>query len=356
VISARLLALVRCPDCGGSLRGGSPELFCQGCARRFVASGEYLVMHPGVSYAEQTKYLDEALHADQRHEHASPPLLSAKIRNDLLRKFLAPGPSDSVIDLGCGSGKALLWNADTGAHQVGLDVSPHFAREALADIDLVLGDLRRLPFASGSFSKGYALDVFEHVSRDTLVEVLGEAARVLTPGGALFVYSHVRKNSRLARILKTVNAFAGWLERRHLLDLSRERLRKSDHLNPLADVPDLEALVATAGFKIARIRYYTPAIGAVVENILMRMAEHWLSHRATRRAASAGRAIDTSEAAKLARSTAKARIDDRGPAYLALRLATWAMKLDILLFGRIRSGPFFALLVKDGEATRSLRT
>ena len=26
------------------------------------------------------------------------------------------------------------------------------------------------------------------------------------------------------------------------------------------------------------------------------------------------------------------------------------MKLDLLLFGRITSGPFFALLVKDGRA------
>jgi hypothetical protein len=30
-----------------------------------------------------------------------------------------------------------------------------------------------------------------------------------------------------------------------------------------------------------------------------------------------------------------------------LRLLSAAMKLDLLLFGRIRSGPFFALLVKE---------
>ncbi len=356
MISSRLLGLVRCPDCGGALSSNQLELACTACQRQFATSPEYLVLHPGVSYAEQTKYLDEALHADARHEHVSPPLLSAKIRNDVLRQVLAPGPSDTVIDLGCGSGKVMVWNADMGAYQVGIDVSPYFAREARAGVDLVLGDLRRLPFAPGVFSKGYALDVFEHVSREALVDVLREAARVLTPGGALFVYSHVRKNSRLARGLKAVNALARWLERRGMLDLSRERLRKSDHLNPLADIPDLEAVVATAGFRVAHIRYYTPAVGAVVENLFMRIGERWLSRRAERDAASAGRTIDTAEAARQARSTAKARIDDRGLPYLALRVATWAMKLDLLLFGRVRSGPFFALLVKgtsSGEDPRS---
>lgn len=350
MISPRLLSLIRCPDCGGELRAGEAELVCAACRRQFATSADYLVLHPGVSYAEQTKYLDEALHADARHEHVSPPLLSAKIRNDVLRQFLAPGPSDTVIDLGCGSGKSLVWNADMGAYQVGIDVSPYFAREARADIDLVLGDLRRLPFAAGAFSKGYALDVFEHVSHDTLVDVLCEAARVLAPGGALFAYSHVRKNSRLAGGLKAVNALARWLERRGLMDLSRERLRKSDHLNPLADIPDLEAVVASAGFRIARIRYYTPAVGAVVENILMRLVEHGLTRRAARRAASAGHAIDEAEAARQARSAAKVRVDGGGLSYAALRLATWAMKLDLLLFGRVRSGPFFALLV-NGETT-----
>ncbi|MCX6546245.1 MAG: class I SAM-dependent methyltransferase [Acidobacteria bacterium] len=355
MISSRLLTLVRCPDCGGTLTG-QPELVCTACGRRCATSAEYLVLHPGVSYAEQTKYLDEALHDDARHEHVSPPLLSAKIRNDMLRQFLSPGPSDTVIDLGCGSGKVLVWNAGTGAYQVGIDVSPYFAREASAEIDLVLGDLRRLPFAAGAFSKGYALDVFEHMSRETLVDVLREAARVLTPDGALFVYSHVRKNSRLARGLKAVNALARWFERRGLMDLSRERLRKSDHLNPLVDIPDLEAMAASAGFRIVRIRYYTPAVGAVVENIVMRLVEHWLSRRASQRAASTGHAIAAAEASRQARSDARAHVDGRGLPYAALRLATWAMKLDVLLFGRVRSGPFFALLAKDGASGEDRRS
>ena len=57
-----------------------------------------------------------------------------------------------------------------------------------AGIDLLLGDLRKLPFADGTFTKAYSLDVLEHLSPDALRGMLTEAARVLAPGGALFVY------------------------------------------------------------------------------------------------------------------------------------------------------------------------
>src|SRR5262249_11386332 len=112
--------------------------------------------------------------------------------------------------------------------------------------------------------------------------MLHEAARVLVPSGALFVYSHVRKNAPIAAGLRAINALARWLERRGLIDMTQERLRKSDHMNPLTDIPHLERVVANAGFRIAKIRYYTPLIGGLVENILMRMTERALTRRAAR--------------------------------------------------------------------------
>jgi hypothetical protein len=48
-----------------------------------------------------------------------------------------------------------------------------------------------------------------------------------------------------------------------------------------------------------------------------------------------------------ARTAAKARIASSRTTYIALRILSALMKLDLLLFGRIRSGPFFALLVKE---------
>lgn len=344
MISPRLLALVRCPECGGTLGGPAEQLTCGACKSRFSGvEGAYLDLRPTRRFEEQTKYLDEALHADARHERVSPPLLGAGVRNRMLRAFLRVGLDDRVLDLGCGSGRSLVWNHDLGAYAVGVDITPHFAVEARRDADLLLADLRRLPFADGAFTKAYSLDVLEHLSREALDGMLREAARVLAPGGVLFVYSHVRKNSPLAAGLRWINRLARGLERAGLVDLAQERLRKSDHVNPLADIPDLDRAVRAAGFRIGRIRYYTPLVGGFIENVLARMAERALTRRASRSSSDVG-----SGAVRAARANAKARIAQRGVVYATVKAATWMMHLDVILFGRVRSGPFFALLVKEG--------
>lgn len=350
MISDALLSLVRCPDCHGVLAGPVDALVCRGCGRAYYsATRDYLDLRPRVEFAEQTKYLDESLHADARHERVSPPLLGSKIRNDMLRAFLAPGSHDLVVDLGCGSGRTLLWNRDWGAAVVGIDISPFFSADARRDVDLLIADLRKLPFADATFTKAFSLDVLEHLSPEALGGMLAEASRVLAPGGGLFVYTHVRKNAPIAKGLRWINALARQLERWGLIDMRQERLRKSDHLNPLRDIPDLERAAREAGFRIGRIRYYTPLVGGFVENILMRMAERAMARRATDRLAGAG-SLSAAEAdaqgIREARTTAKARIADSPATYAVLRSLSFAMKLDLLLFGRIRSGPFFALLVK----------
>jgi ubiquinone/menaquinone biosynthesis C-methylase UbiE len=350
MVSSRLASLVCCPDCRQPLAPEGDALRCGACGRDFGAPGAgYLDLRPRDAFGEITKYVDEALHADARHERVSPPLLSAAVRNDVLRRMLRPAPGDRIVDLGCGSGRVLLWNAGRGAWSVGVDVAPYFAREALERADLVLGDLRRLPFPDGAFTKAYALDVLEHLSPEALAAMLRETARVLEPGGAFFVYSHVRRNARVAAGLRAINRLARRLERAGLVDMSRERLRKSDHVNPLADVPELRAVAGAAGFRLAAIRYYTPLVGGVVENLLVPIAERALARRAARRlpANGQGAAPDGAAAARAARASAKARLARRGPLFRLLQIVTVAMKLDLWLFGRVESGPFFALFVKE---------
>jgi SAM-dependent methyltransferase len=354
MISQGLLALVRCPACHGTLTGEPSALTCQLCGKQYGGpSKDFLDLRPHESFEERTKYLDEALHADARHERVSPPFLGSKVRNDMLREFLAPGPADRVVDLGCGSGRALLWNRDWQAQAVGIDISPFFAHESRQQVDLLLGDLRRLPFADATFTKGYSLDVLEHLSPEALRGMLTEAARVIAPGGELFVYTHVRKNAPIAVGLRWINAFARRLERMGLIDMRQERLRKSDHLNPLADIPELRRVAADTGFRIKRIRYYTPLVGGFVENILLRLAEKRLADRAKDSASARGgiRAgcgetspISDEEALKIARAEGKQHVAQSGALRTVLGVLTAAMKLDLLFFGHVESGPFFALL------------
>ena len=353
MVSATLLALVRCPECRHALDartddGGQMTLVCPACTRTYPQRDpQFLDLRPALQFSEQTKYLDEALHADARHERVSPPLLGSKIRNDMLRGFLDPQPADRVIDLGCGSGRGLLWNRDWQSASVGLDIAPFFSAEARASVDLLLADLRRLPFADGAFTKAYSLDVLEHLSPGALRAMLAEANRVLAPGGSLFVYTHVRKNAPIAVALRGINRFAAALERIGLIDMRQERLRKSDHVNPLSDIPELEAVAQATGFRIARIRYYTPVVGGFVENILMRVAERAMARRAARRLAASGQSDVDSAAIREARTAAKSRIARSPLTRGALRGLSAAMKLDLLLFGHVRSGPFFALLEKQ---------
>ncbi len=347
MISPALFEIVQCPDCAGAIGAAPDGARCAGCARQFDTGGGILDLRPREAFSEQTKYLDAALHQDARHETIAPPLLGSKIRHDMLARFLALSPGDRALDLGCGSGRTLAWSADRGARLTGADIAPYFAREAIERFDLVLGDLRRLPIRDAAFTKAWSLDVLEHLSRPALEDMLREANRVLADQGALFIYTHVRKNGWPAIGVRAANGLARFCERLGLIDLRQERLRKSDHVNPLADHDDLARVVESCGFRVERVTYYTPVVGAFIENVLVRIAERIL----TRREASGSGAPDA-DAARRTRASAKARVRSRGATYRVLVALSAIMKLDLLLFGRIRSGPFFALLRKTHAPAR----
>jgi hypothetical protein len=201
------------------------------------------------------------------------------------------------------------------------------------------------------FSKAWSLDVLEHLSRPALVQMLAEANRILSDDGVLFVYTHVRKNGWIAGGTRLVNRFARLCERLGLIDLRQERLRKSDHVNPLTDHEDLARVVAETGFMIERITYYTPIVGAFVENVMVRMAERLLTRRAVKRAGTTGTTgTGPDEAAvRAVRAAAQAEVRKGGATYRALVALSALMRVDLLLFGRVRSGPFFALLRKTAR-------
>jgi SAM-dependent methyltransferase len=354
MISPALLDVVECPECRVPLARDADRICCAQCGRTFAADQGYLDLRPAAAYAEQTRYLDDALHADARHASIAPPLLGSRVRLTMLRRFLRPAAGDRAIDLGCGSGRTLAWTADAGWQAVGIDISPHFAAEAVSRFDVLLGDLRRLPIRSGAFTKAWSLDVLEHVSPQAFRDVLSEANRVLAPGGVLFVYTHVRRNGPLGWGVRMMNGLAHLCERAGLIDLRQERLRKSDHLNPIVDHEMLRREVAGCGFEIARLTYYTPIIGAFVENVLARIVERRLVRRAARRSA-ATQADAAGTAVQQARRQAQARVGRRGATYHALRMISAVMMLDVWLFGRVRSGPYFALLRKVGAPTHAGR-
>lgn len=58
-----------------------------------------------------------------------------------------------IVDVGCGTGQHVRWFEDEGVEAVGVDVSPHAVAAAreLGTGDVLVGDMRDLPFESGRF-------------------------------------------------------------------------------------------------------------------------------------------------------------------------------------------------------------
>jgi SAM-dependent methyltransferase len=89
-----------------------------------------------------------------------------------------------VLDVGCGSGLALLMAAERGAAPAGIDISPGLlgiARERLPDADLREGDMEALPFADAAFDAVLGVNAFQFAGDPR--RALAEAARVVRPAG-----------------------------------------------------------------------------------------------------------------------------------------------------------------------------
>ena len=109
----------------------------------------------------------------------------------VVRSAGLPIDGRDVVELGCGTGKNTAWLADRAGGVIGLDFSPGMlararARVAAQHVRFAEHDIRRpwpLPDVSADVVIGNL--VLEHVA--SLAAVYDEAARVLRPGGVLFV-------------------------------------------------------------------------------------------------------------------------------------------------------------------------
>lgn len=344
MISAWLLSVLRCPVCiqthpaSSVLTHTEDALVCSGCGARYPMHQYHIDMRPPATMAgKETVYTDSD--ADLDDPDIRPPVLSAGIRQYLLRLMLRPRWNDALLEIGCGNGKFAVWNCKAVSHMVGLDAAARFASEARETIDLVQGDARALPFAPGIFTGTYTIDVFEHLDLPGVRAHLAEAHRVIGETGRYFCFSNTRERSWLNLLIDPGRRIAESFHRVGLVDRTRDHLRKGDHVKAVETTDALRDELHRAGFVATRLWYLNPLIATYVETLGFALVERALIRRATGNGSSGSR----SRYIRVSDTTVRAAAAQRPAVQRTLRAATALLMADIAFFRRIRTGPFFLL-------------
>jgi ubiquinone/menaquinone biosynthesis C-methylase UbiE len=194
------------------------------------------------------------------------PGIFDRYARELVDRARPIGPSDRVLDLGCGTGivaRVLRERLGGAARITGLDAAPPMiamAKSVAPELDFREGNAMALPFEDHSFDLVLSQQMLQFVPDRPLA--LREARRVLAPGGRL--------------LLST------WRPRTHaplhdaLVKLAEKHLGPANDKRYSLDGDELRTLVIETGFKDVRIatatlteqyRVFPPRLTAMGANI-----------------------------------------------------------------------------------------
>jgi SAM-dependent methyltransferase len=182
-----------------------PAATCRACGMRFLAvqpAGETLERMYGPAYFQTDFRCGRSL------VHAFDEAAFRAENAGLLDRLEPYRGRGRLLEVGCGSGWLLKHAGERGWSAIGVEVSTHAAAHARSlGVDVRTGTLEEAGFADASFDVAYMGDVLEHVPdcRATLAEV----ARVLAPGGHLFLRGPITTNSLARRLALAVHGALG---------------------------------------------------------------------------------------------------------------------------------------------------
>lgn len=170
-----------------------------------------------------------------------------------------------IVDIGCGMGTFTFEAAARGArYALGLDLAAsgiaaaaRIAREQPGQrCGFLLADAAQLPVQTAAADVAIAADFTEHLDDETLRRVLGEAARVLQPGGTLVIYTPAAS---------------------HIFERMRDRgivlEQEPSHIG-IRSAEELAKFATEAGFSVARVSYLPSHLP--VWNLLERALGRWV--------------------------------------------------------------------------------
>jgi ubiquinone/menaquinone biosynthesis C-methylase UbiE len=211
---------------------------------------------------------------------------------NLLKASLPRG--ELVLDVACGSGRHLIALAKAGWDMVGLDISRsllRIAKSRWSEAQVVLADMRFLPFTSKTFEAAVSMDQsmgYLPTAQDDL-QSLAELHRTLGRGGVLVV--DVFNRERLKQRYKAGGEFKRheyprfWLkqtrtvtadgselhDRWEVQDKADGETRVFEHVARLYTLDGLQELLAQAGFLVRTVHgdYERQSFGADSSRLIL---------------------------------------------------------------------------------------
>lgn len=359
MVPRALYRLLRCPTCSSrDLYVTESGVVCGRCNAVYPQHDGYIDLMPREAHFDYvSKYVaEEASMAEELdYRDLAPPLLAAGVRQRILRRMLRFRPSDIVLDNGCGNGRFAVWNADDTGLMVGADPATLYADEACERIALTQSDSRRLPFADDVFDKVFSVDVLEHFPLDVIDAYLSESARVLKPGGRFAAYSNTKEMSRLQPLIDVSRWLGQWFVRQGVYDFEREARRKSDHVKALPAYEDVVAALERSGMRVVEVRFWNTVFTSFVEHVLMKLGEAAIASQRAKGSTQPSGHDEPQDASAVsagtqreivARRRLRSQLNPGSPVYWALSALTTLMELDVVLWGRLRTGPYYVLAEK----------
>ena len=99
----------------------------------------------------------------------------------------------SVLDLGCGVGLMSRYVGEHFGELHGVDIAPGVVKRAASHFPegkFQLYDGKRIPFEDETFDVAFTVCVLHHVPPEQWASLVAEMARVLKPGGLLYIFEH----------------------------------------------------------------------------------------------------------------------------------------------------------------------